>query len=132
MSLAIFAIWLLSGPLIMRLLYQGEANVGFTLHLWTAAGMGAYALSRALGQLGLVPLGLQSAVYRGTTVCAVVGLPALVVGLWLGGITGGLAATSLAYVSLSIFYSFALFIGIREHGLGVSLRSSSLTKKPRR
>ena len=115
LSLSIFTMWLVCGPLIMRLLYQDQANVSFMLHFWTALGMGAYTLSRALGQLGLVPLGLQSAVYRGTTVCAVIGLPGLVVGLWTGGIAGALAATGLAYAGLSVFYSCALFGGMHDY-----------------
>ena len=113
MGAVVFSTWLIVGPLIMRWLYHGQADIDFVLHLWTAGGMATYTVSRALGQLSLVPLALQAAVYRGASVCAVIGLPGLGVGLWFGGIGGALAVTSVAYGGLCVFYLLTLAIALR-------------------
>lgn len=114
MGVGVFAGWILAGPFLVRILFQGEAEVGFDLHCWAAMGMATFTTSRALGQLSLVPLGLQSAVYRGVTVCAVVGLPALIVGLWFGGVAGALAASGVSYGGLCVFYLFAIAAGLTD------------------
>ena len=114
MGVMVFIGWISLGPLLVRMLYQGEAQVSFSLHCWAAMGMATFTVSRALSQLSLVPLGLQTVVYRGVTVCAVVGLPALVVGLWLGGVTGALAASGVAYGSLCIFYICAVCAALAD------------------
>lgn len=109
----VFVGWMVAGPLIMDLLYHGKAEASFWLHFWTACGMAAFTMSRSLEQLCLVPLGLPAMVYRGTTVCAVVGLPGIAVGLWFGGVAGALSATGITYAGLCVFYLFVTFAGLR-------------------
>lgn len=111
-SVGVFSVWVIGGPLAMRLLYQGEVAVSVSLHVWTAFGMAMFSLSRGLGQLSLVPLGMKNVVYRGTSLCAMLGLPGIVVGLWVGGVAGALAATGVAYAGLSMFYMAAVINGL--------------------
>ena len=114
LGLCVLLGWLLLGPVIVRWLYHGEVDASWSLHLWTALGMAGFTVSRALGQLCLVPLVLQHLVYRGATVCAAVGLPAMVVCLWFGGIDGALFATAVAYLGLCIFYLCAIYGGLHS------------------
>lgn len=110
---AVFSGWMVAGPLIMDLLYHGKADATFWMHFWTACTMAAFTMSRSLEQLCLVPLGLPAMVYRGTTVCAVVGLPGIAVGLWFGEVAGALSATGIAYAGLCVFYMMVTFAGLK-------------------
>lgn len=123
MGIMVFAGWAVLGPFLIDILYQGEVEVPYALQLLAAMGMATFTTSRALGQLSLVPLGLQSVVYRGVTVCAVVGLPAMVVGLWFGGVGGALAVSGASYGGLCVFYLIATAAGLTHNDRQKAVKS---------
>lgn len=100
--------WMIVGSPVMSFLYSNKANVPIGTHWWVGTGMATFMMARSLGQLCLVPLGLEKRIYRASAVSASLGLPGLVLGLWLADLDGALIAIAATYGGVCVYYVYSV------------------------
>lgn len=98
---SILAFWVLLGSRILEWLYNGDLVVSFDLNLACGISMAMFAVSRAAGLLGLIPLGMQKAVYTSTSVSAVLCIGGMILGTSLLGTYGAFLAMAVSGVCLT-------------------------------
>lgn len=113
--------WAVVGQWVMGLLFQGRLEISFWLNAVNGWCMAAYFVANSVGQLGLVPIGREATVYRGTSIGAVVGFGGLVLGVVVAGVPGALLAIAIVYSALAFYYFFFLRTPMKAYS-GAALR----------
>ncbi|WP_299954895.1 hypothetical protein [uncultured Modestobacter sp.] len=108
--------WLL--PPLVHIVYAGQVSLQPTVQWAVAVGLGFACLERCTGQLCLVPLGRQAALYRATAAAAALGLTALVVLPVFMGLLGAVLAFAAAEGLLAAIQAAVLHSSIKQSRAG--------------
>lgn len=100
------ALWPFVAPSIFRYLFQDQLIVPDLLHFFVGLGIASAATSYAFSMLGLIPLGKSRTAFRVTSVYAILGFVAVIVGAIASGAPGAIIGSS----TFSFFQAVTLLL----------------------
>lgn len=112
-----FSAWIFVGRHLMNLLFSGLIVVSAELNLVNGACIATFFVTRSLGLLGMVPLGLHEKYYLMHSISSICSLALFVFGVIFFDITVGLGAVALVGMVMSSLVLWFVLSGSRTNSV---------------